>query len=64
MRQILPPVGGLPPDMHHRPRSRNEIRLANVVPFFFLLDYVANKFRQLFIGGPPAHLAVQIVVPD
>ena len=31
---------------------------------FFFLDHAANEFRQLFVRGAAAHLAVQIVVPD
>jgi hypothetical protein len=29
--------------MHHRPRGRHEIRLADVVALFFVLDYFADE---------------------
>src|SRR5450755_1402777 len=32
-------------NMHHGPRRGHEIRLADVVPFFFLLHHAVNKFR-------------------
>src|SRR3984957_17916665 len=49
--------------MHHRPRSRNEIRLADVVPRFFLHHYAADELGQLFVARAAPHLSVKIVIP-
>ena len=61
---ILCGILTLSPDMHHRPRRRHEIRLADVVAFFFLLDDSADEVFQLFVCGSSLHLRVQVVVPD
>ena len=42
----------LAPDVHHRPRRRHEIRLADVVPFFFLLHHAADEIGQFFVAAP------------
>src|SRR6266567_3451382 len=50
--------------MHHRPRSRHKVRLADMVPFFLLRDHAPDELRQLIVGGSAAHLRVQVVIPD
>src|SRR5580698_8074103 len=50
-------------DVHHRSRCRNEVRLADVVAFFFFLDYAADELFQLFVAGAALHLGVEVVVP-
>src|SRR5579863_2943109 len=49
--------------MHHRSRRRNEVRFADVVAFFFFLDYAADEIFQLFVAGAATHLGVEVVVP-
>src|SRR5579864_116967 len=53
----------LAPDMHHGPRRGHEIRLTNVMPFFFLRYYAAYELRQFIVRSPVAHLRVQVVIP-
>src|SRR5579864_953346 len=53
----------LAPDMHHGPRRGHEIRLTNVVPFFFLRDHATDELRQFIVRSPPPHLRVQVVIP-
>src|SRR5579863_4812199 len=54
----------LSPDVHHGPRRRHKIRLADVMTLFFSENHTANELRQFFIRCPALHLRVQIVVPD
>src|SRR5438046_2506615 len=54
----------LPPDMHHRPRRRHKIRLANMVTLFLPSDNAANECNQLFVRSTPEHQFVQIVIPN
>src|SRR5579859_5635829 len=53
----------LAPDMHHGPRRRHEIGLANVMPFFLLHHDTADKLLELFIAGAAPHLRMQVVIP-
>src|SRR5438477_4853022 len=54
----------LPPDMHHRPRRRHKIRLANMVTLFLPSDNAANECNQLLVRSTPEHQFVQIVIPN
>src|SRR5215475_13306750 len=49
--------------MHHGPRRRHEIRLADVMPFFLLHHDTADKLLELFIARPAPHLRMQVVIP-
>src|SRR5262245_58333128 len=49
--------------MHHRPRRGDEIRLADVMPFFFSLHNTANEVSKLVVRRTTSHQLVQIVVP-
>lgn len=50
-------------NVDHGSRRSHEIRLADVVAFFFSVDHIANKFHELLIGSPPPHRFAEIVVP-
>ena len=50
--------------MHHRPRCRNESRLADVVTLFLVLDGVENEVDHLFVTRAPRHQASQVVLAD
>src|ERR1035441_9873298 len=49
--------------MHHGPRSRHKVGLADMVALFFLLHDALNELRQVFVAGTTPHLRVQIVIP-
>src|SRR5579862_5416011 len=55
---------GLTADVHHRPRSRHKVRLANMVTRFFFLDHSADEVGQFFIRRATTHQLMYIVVPD
>src|SRR5580692_9169059 len=63
MNSLLQRSLQLSPDVHHGPRSRHEIRLANVVSLFFFLHHPLNKLRELFVARAAAHFGVQVMVP-
>lgn len=50
--------------MHHGSRRRNKIRFTDVVPFFFLCDYVADEGGKVSVRCSSTHEFVEIVVPD